>query len=230
MKKLFCAIVCALPLVSVYAASPVTAENVSRFASIVSQDGNPVAAAPVTFHPNEVDLSYGRVSLYAVAFGFSGIMVSALSIGTAVIDELSSSGAVGFGYYHWFNPRFALGGEAAFENIRLGFKTGSDGTKMDPTSNNLLHIMPSIKGRWVFKEHFGFYSKASLGPALLLSGREVETDSEGNKTVTPAKLGVSVAFQLSPIGLEFGSTSWRGFAELGFGVQGMVLAGVRYSF
>ena len=36
-------------------------------------------------------------------------------------------------------------------------------------------------------------------------------------------------FQLSAIGVEFGS-QFRGFAEVGVGDQGMLIAGVRYKF
>ncbi len=221
MKKILCI---AASLLLVTAAFAQEAKTVSDI-----QVSGQTQSVPF-FLPNEIDLCYGRVSLYSVAFGFSGILVSALSIGTAVIDEISTSGAVGFGYYHYFNPRFAVGGEGAFESISLTFKAGSNGSKMAPSTSNLLHIMPAVKGRWICKEHFGLYSKAAIGPALMLNGREVETDSEGNETITPANVGVSIALQLTPIGIEFGSKSFRGFTELGFGVQGMLLAGVRYSF
>ena len=37
-------------------------------------------------------------------------------------------------------------------------------------------------------------------------------------------------FQVSAIGVEVGSPKFRGFAELGYGEQGIALIGLRYKF
>ena len=38
------------------------------------------------------------------------------------------------------------------------------------------------------------------------------------------------AFQVTPIGMDFGGESFRGFAELGLGMQGLVNVGIRWLF
>jgi len=62
------------------------------------------------------------------------------------------------------------------------------------------------------------YSKLALG---VLIG----SDSGEPNDKTTAALG----WQASAVGAEFGS-SFRGFVELGFGEQGILLAGLRYKF
>lgn len=42
--------------------------------------------------------------------------------------------------------------------------------------------------------------------------------------------GVFPNFQISLVGAEVGSRQWRGFAEMGFGEQGILMGGLRYRF
>ena len=41
---------------------------------------------------------------------------------------------------------------------------------------------------------------------------------------------VSIAFQLTALGAEFGGSAFRGFVEAGFGEKGTLCAGLRYKF
>ena len=54
-------------------------------------------------------------------------------------------------------------------------------------------------------------------------------DNDG-QVKSEAESLVHVNWQVSLIGIEAGSPTVRGFAELGTGEQGIILAGVRYKF
>ena len=84
--------------------------------------------------------------------------------------------------------------------------------------------MPAIKWYWVNKNSLGVYSKGAAGAAFLNS---TEKDPANNISEDESK--TYFMYQLSLIGVEFGK-QFRGFAEVGFGEQGFVLAGVRYKF
>ena len=84
--------------------------------------------------------------------------------------------------------------------------------------------MPAIKYYWVNKNSFGLYSKAAVGAAFLNSTeKDLATNTSKDESST------HFMYQLSFIGAEFGK-QFRGFAEVGFGEQGFIQAGIRYKF
>ncbi len=117
-----------------------------------------------------------------------------------------------FGAEYFYRPKSALG---------VGI-VGTFGTckwaGSDKARTKYFSIMPAVKYNWLNREHFSMYSKAAVG---VLIGRE----SEGPAKKTTA----TFAWQASAVGAEFGS-AFRGFLELGFGEQGILVAGVKYKF
>ncbi len=78
--------------------------------------------------------------------------------------------------------------------------------------------MPAVKYNWLNRDRFSMYSKIALG---VLIG--IDSGADNDKTTA------AFAWQASAVGAEFGN-SFRGFLELGFGEQGILVAGLRYKF
>lgn len=179
-------------------------------------------SASVPFNPNEISLNYGRLSVPAIAMTFGAVLGTAFTLGQAKIDDFNTTGAIGLEYFHYFNKSFAVGGSAVFENFHFTWAT-KNGTDEDgnpsyesgkPNKALFVGVLPGVKWRWLYRPHFGMYTKAGVGAM-------VQTDD------TPS---VSFIFQLSPVGMEFGSERVRGFFEVGFGAQGMIVGGIRTAF
>ena len=60
--------------------------------------------------------------------------------------------------------------------------------------------------------------------------RSEKYDSNNNSSNSYDDSTIHVNWQASLLGIEAGSPTIRGFAELGFGEQGIILAGLRYKF
>ena len=77
--------------------------------------------------------------------------------------------------------------------------------------------MPAMKFIWFRGNVCSMYSKVAAGCDFVKN-----QDEEG----------IQCAFtgQFSPIAIELGGKNLRGFAELGFGAQGIAGIGVRYAF
>lgn len=75
-------------------------------------------------------------------------------------------------------------------------------------------LMPVVRAYWFNKEHFGMYSRVGVG------------------IVKPNKDdAMTLMWDLSPVGLDFGSEKVRGFVEgPTWGGLGVVNAGVKFSF
>ena len=75
-----------------------------------------------------------------------------------------------------------------------------------------------MKFAWLNRAHVGLYSKLAAGAGYFFANG---SDSKDN---------FSVAFQVTPVGVDFGGEQFRGFLEVGVGWQGIVSGGVRWFF
>lgn len=91
-------------------------------------------------------------------------------------------------------------------------------------TRNYFTVMPAVKFNWINKDHFALYSKLGFGATILS-----ETAKDAKKDTSESDSRVYFAYQVSAIGVEFGS-KLRGFVEAGVGEQGIILAGIRYKF
>ena len=92
-------------------------------------------------------------------------------------------------------------------------------------SYNYYTLLPTVKFNFVRKKNFGLYSKAGLGVTYRTESMDYDDGSEDY-----SEKALLFNWQLSLIGVEAGSPYMRAFAELGFGEQGIVCAGLRYKF
>ena len=172
--------------------------------------------------PDEINVSYGLVSIPSFAMVLGGALGTVFTFGLAKMDEFGTTGAISVGYYKYLTDHFAVGGDLCYERLLLGFAgyTG-DSTyenKLTPNHSTFYSVMPGIKLSWFNREHFGMYSKLNAGAFL-------QTSSQGESDSTNFSFG----FQVDPIAMEFGGMSFRGFVEAGIGMEGLVKAGVRYA-
>ncbi|MCQ2126772.1 MAG: hypothetical protein MJZ06_05005 [Bacteroidaceae bacterium] len=187
---------------------------------------------------NEFSIEYGRGSLPAIAYTMGSIFAVAFGFGLLQIEDSYSLGCVTAGYWHYFDERFSVGGDISTEIYRMNFNVydGKDEegkSKYRPSDWKRMEfcsLMPGVRYKWVSRPHFGMYSKLCAGATLYhqhdISVQTDETETEELESDTD----FSFAMQFSPLGIEAGNESVRGFTEIGFGMEGIILAGVRYIF
>lgn len=167
-----------------------------------------LAKAGDGYSRNEVSLSYGQFSIPGLVNSFGAALGSAFQPEAGI--KASVYGVMTTGYFHWFTQGFALGCENSYELVGL-----------QDHRSFYASLMPSVKGRWFYRPHFGLYSKASAG--VLFQHTSAGQNNE-------ASSGVSFGVQLTPLACEFGGEHLKGFVELGVGMEGLVLLGLRYGF
>lgn len=180
----------------------------------------------------EISLQYGRVSIPAIAMTTGAVFGIVFTGGAASLDKICTSGAITAEYFHFFNKHLTVGGAVTVEDVILHWKkkTGEkdeNGKSIyvpSTTTNDVfMCVLPEFKYRWLAKEHFGMYSKVGFGAMFVLTN---DSGSSSESSNDPSS-NVSIAFQANPIGIEAGNQRVRGFVELGYGVQGMLMGGVR---
>ena len=88
-------------------------------------------------------------------------------------------------------------------------------------------VMPSARWYWWNYNHFGCYTRVAAGIGFL---RENEKDKNLHDDIDftcEKRKSAKFAYQLSGLGLEWGGSLIRGFAEGGYGVQGYITIGVK---
>lgn len=194
---------------------------------------------------DEFSISYGRASIPGIAMTLGAIFGTVFTFGLAKADSYHASGAIGAEYFHYFGDHFAVGCDFIFEQSRLDFEQYSgkdtDGNSLyrpgSSTSNMFLSLMPGIKYRWLSNPKFGMFSKLCVGGMMCYSPSyttiEKTTDSDTGNVATDTVIhdatnSFTYSLQLTLLGMEWGGSHVRGFTELGLGMQGLLIAGIRY--
>ena len=175
---------------------------------------------------HEISVSYGYATLpQAVDLigAIGGELMGGFFVGIADVilpgdatypKRINNGGTGGFSFQYLYslNRTIKLGGTVCYEKTWGEWNNGSDYIVHYPA------IMATSKFIWFNREHFGMYSKLSLGMMLLIDGKNEDK---------PIPM---LAAQASTICMEFGGQSLRGFLETGCGNQGLLNLGMKFSF
>ena len=163
--------------------------------------------------PQAVDLigTVGGEVLGGLLVGIADVFAPGVQEYPKIIDN-GGTGGISLQYLYSLNRTIKLGGTVCYESTWGEWSNGSDYIVHYPA------IMATSKFIWFNHEHFGMYSKLSLGMMLILDGKNEDK---------PIPM---LAAQASSVCMEFGGKALRGFLETGWGNQGLFNFGVKYSF
>ncbi len=168
---------------------------------------------------HEIAVSYGMAPFSDVYDAFDTF---ASFIGGAKYDNETFFGPISAEYFYRVNPLIGVGGIFVYTNIKEDVLVSK--VKAGERKKNFYTVMPAVKFNWMRKETMSLYSKVAVGCTFASISEEL---AEGN--VKSDDNDTFFNFQLSAIGIEVGK-KLRVFAELGYGEQGVVFAGLRYRF
>ena len=133
-------------------------------------------------------------------------------------------GPIGLEYFYHLKPWLGVGAIATYGQLTQDAIKGDD--KVGKKSNYYFTAMPAVKFDWLRGNVVGLYSKLGAGVTMRREIREFDGDRAEYNT---DKTDFHFNWQVSLIGIEVGK-SLRGFAEGGFGEQGVLMLGLRYKF
>ena len=184
-------------------------------------------------HPNEISTSFG-VSLLGVSVRAVTALGNKLGDLAGLWDQSGddkvrvriggTGGITTLGYSYTINKAWQFGASVGFDHLSVHV---SDNTgTFRPLTANLFSIMHTAQVNWFRTDNdlFGMYSKFGAGVWIVNYGLMVDTADEKRGTKTFYPIG-----QVSAVCLEIGR-QFSGFLELGFGMQGSVITGIRARF
>ena len=184
-------------------------------------------------HRNEICVSYG-VSLLGLSVGTVSGFANILG---AIGDEMSSTsgdhirvrisgshGIATLGYSYTLNTTWQFGAAGGYSRLamHLSDNTGS----FRPLTADMYNFMNTAQVNWfrTGNDVFGMYTKMAVGMWIVNYGLMVDTADEKRGTKTFYPIG-----QISAVCLEVGR-QFSGFLELGVGMQGSIVTGIRARF
>ena len=171
---------------------------------------------------NEFTITYGQITVPQFAYVFGGVFGAVFSLGHFTFDNAHMVGAAGFEYVHYVNNWLGFGGMVLCDYMTAdAYSVDSDGNKTPNGKFNLgfASAMPVVKFAWFNRPRVGLYSKLGVG-----AGFTFDNGSEDLRD------NITWSGQITPIGIDFGGESFRGFVEVGVGMQGVVSGGIRWLF
>ena len=171
---------------------------------------------------SEISLSYGYGSssgIIDVFDNFSGAIFG------DKYDNGSYIGPIGLEYFYHYEPRLAFGLIGVYNHYKQDIIRSK--TEVGKRTNNFFTLMPAIKCNWLIRDSWSLYTKTGIGYTY---GHTSATEVAGGKDIKESSNSSHFNFQVSLVGVEVGGYYLRGFAELGFGEQGVINAGLRYRF
>jgi hypothetical protein len=170
----------------------------------------------------------------------SSVVTGGIYTGTTTYDNETNIPPISVEYFHRLNNTVSIGAIGgfcgSFSDMFCTFqKNQGDGNykieskeKVGTSKKYFVTLMPAAKFDWLRKKNFGVYSKVALGVTYMYE-KEKQDNKDGEKVLN-SESRFMANFQASLLGIEAGLEKVRGFAELGAGEQGILVAGIRCKF
>lgn len=177
---------------------------------------------------NDITLHYGIGSAQSFVNILSGaFMIIPSAINHMEFDTFHSTGAIGVSYQRCLNKVVSVGAVVNYDRGWSKYHNKNDASITGIFSTDWLSLMATLRLYWFRTPGFAMYSKFALGAGLM--GSSAKSTKNGETEKTPYNPSVTWSAQISPIGLEFGGR-FRGFLENGFGMEGILVGGIKYYF
>ena len=174
--------------------------------------------AQESYKRNEIAVSYGLLSNSQWLDVFEKVLTAPLHTKVKTTND-HFIGPVTLEYMYHPKEWLAVGGDFIYGHNVCDLH--EDGKHIGKAKNSYITVMPAVKFDWLRRKHFGMYSKVAAGVTF-----RHETDESVNRNNSATHFN----FQITPVAIEAGSESVRGFLEVGLGEQGVLAAGVRCKF
>lgn len=163
----------------------------------------------------ELYAGYGIFTAQDILTGFSSTLAASLLPGYIDRIDAKGFGTAYAGFDYFVGRRVSLGLQLNYAQYDESYTLSNNTSTTLKTS----YLTPMVRTKlaWVHNPGFSFYTSLAAGATFIQSKNE----SSGGQTDKTT----GFAFHISPIGIRVGNAVAL-FAELGFGFQGLVSAGL----
>ena len=180
---------------------------------------------------NSLSISAGYVS----GFFFSKLLVAWIGPAASHARKTDYYGSYGLQYHYQVNSWCRVGAKFNWEgedyDMWTGKKDDASAVKKGVTFGHALSLVASAQFTYLNREHVQLYSGLDAGVGTYISDVKYlpgHTDSDGN--THPVNATWLPAFNLTPIGVAFGSWRVFGYVETNIGYEAFAKVGLGVHF
>ncbi len=180
-------------------------------------------------YPNDVSIQYslGSTQTFASLVIGSYLVIPATITGMN-FDRYGSTGTIGAGYMRSLGKTVSVGLVFNYTRQFTNYHDKDNPAITGHFSIDWYFLMATARFYWFKTPGFAMYSKIGLGSGMYGTQSKQKAE-DGKLDKSPYSIGLAPALQLSPVSMEFGGRL-RGFIELGAGMEGIALGGLKYYF
>ncbi len=178
-------------------------------------------------NPNSISFNGGAISGFFVFKSLFGW----IPIAAGHSRTTHYYGNYGIQYYHQMKRWCRLGIRGTWEgdDYDIYTSTKDDAVRKGITTNHTAALMASVQFTYINCEHVQLYSGLDLGIGTYIKDTRYEAGfDDGNGNSHPIDAYWLPAFNITPIGVAFGSWRVYGFVETNVGVEAFAKAGIGF--
>lgn len=182
------------------------------------------------FKTNDLEVKYGYLSCMMIVKGLKDMEQSQVTASNLEARNRKSAGAISAEFTHRKRKKFSFGLSATWERTQQECYnvTPFTETHVGDLKSQYITVTPLMRFNWVERTFFMMYTKLAAGVTFIAdkwSGTEEQYADYGVQSAKQHYFG----YQVSPLGFIIGRNIC-GYAEIGFGCQGLVQAGALIKF
>ncbi len=170
-------------------------------------------------HDHEFTVGAGFVTTDQILGVFIDIVRTLGTLGNVQSDNVNFTGALYLNYKYYFTPRLAAGLSVVTDKAR-GDLVNNDNEVLGSFDRRAFTLAPEVSLSYVNRKSFRMYGLIGAGYTF---GSEKSTNELGEDNYTADYNHFN--FQVSPLGFRLGKQIGA-FAEIGFGYEGILNAGI----
>jgi len=171
---------------------------------------------------NEIYGGYGFGSAQEISSVYSDVITPIITIGTLYTETMSPVGPVSLGYRRSFSKNFTLAIAGNYVAFNKQFKKSSDNSVVGTVKNTFYSFIARGDYYYVTGEYFQMYSGVGVGFTYAHDNYLDSSNASGQGKMYSA-------FQVNAVGIRVGK-NFGVFAELGYGFEGIINAGISLKF
>ena len=176
-------------------------------------------------HRNSLSISGGYVS----GFWLAKSIIAWIPAAASHSRNWDYYGNYGLQYYYQLNSWCRMGTKATWEGDQYDIyeSNKTDANKKGETTNHTLSLVASVQFTYVNREHVQVYSGLDLGAGVFFTSTKYEPGYSSSSNTSANWDGAFLpAFNVTPLGVAFGSWRVYGYVETNIGYDAFAKIGI----
>ena len=173
-----------------------------------------ILTIPTFAQKYEISFQYSQLSIPQTVYVVGGAMGVVFTLRHFSFTNTVATGALALEYIEQTDVDWLKVGLLTCGEYMTSDTIDQEGNTTGKYNMGVISLMGTAHFKWFTRDKFRLYSKIGVGASTFITDEAIAIP----------------AFQVSPICIDFGTSSLRGLVEIGVGMQGLITGGIKKVF